>query len=136
MAAYLRFIGFLVLALALWQTASDAFVGATTSAGHAVNETVSVCGHADTVITTPQLPYLPDAELAGTSMQIQLLGHARVQRLCAAEYLFTLKGWMMQLSQREASLSLHREKLYDATAHRRCQPVCEYFIFTLKRILI
>ena len=41
-----------------------------------------------------------------------------------------------KLAQRAAVLSLHREKLYDATAYYRCQPVCEYYIFTLRRILI
>lgn len=35
-----------------------------------------------------------------------------------------------------SALSLHREKLYDATACHRCLPVCEYYIFTLRRILI
>ena len=46
------------------------------------------------------------------------------------------QDWIDKLAQRAAVLSLHREKLYDATAYYRCQPVCEYYIFTLRRILI
>lgn len=61
---------------------------------------------------------------------------SRIQRSYITEYIFSLKDWVDKLAQREAVLSLHREKLYDATAYYRCQPVCEYYIFTLRRILI
>ena len=75
-------------------------------------------------------------------------GVGKQQRACAVAYhvpypaflyyriyLF-LKGWVDKIAQREAVLSLHREKLFDATAYYRCQPVCEYYIFALRRILI
>lgn len=138
MAKYLRFIGFLVFAFALWQTASDMFIGRTIDEGKCVNEKAAVIYHqqTETCIAVPQLPYLPEAELAGFSGQSQLLTFLRMQRSSATDCIFSLKDWMNMLSLREAVLTLHREKLYDATAYYRCNPVCEYYIFALRRILI
>lgn len=134
----LRFIGFLVLALALWHTASDAFTINAVDAGQTVNDKNAIVHQQSaTCIATPQLPYLPEAELAGSGAgQSQLSNFSRIQRLSTTEYIFSLKDCIDRLTQREAALSLHREKLYDATAYYRCQPVCEYYIFTLRRILI
>ena len=124
MAEFLRFIGFMVLALALWQTVSDTFANKAASGGNVVSEnTIAVHEQTDAYIAMPQLPYLPDAELAGMGGQLHSLTYSRIQRID-------------KLAQRAAVLSLHREKLYDATAYYRCQPVCEYYIFTLRRILI
>lgn len=138
MAKFLRFIGFLVLAFALWQTASDTFIGRTIDEGKCVNEKATVIYHQqkETCIAVPQLPYLPEAELAGFSGQSQLLTFLRIQRSSATDCIFSLKDWVNMLSKREAVLTLHREKLYDATAYYRCNPVCEYYIFALRRILI
>lgn len=137
MAKILRFIGFLVLVLALWQTASDTFTVFSVGADQTVNDKdVVVHQQSTTCIATPQLPYLPEAELAGSGGQSQLSNFSRIQRLSITEYIFSLKDCIDKLTQREAALSLHREKLYDATAYYRCQPVCEYYIFTLRRILI
>lgn len=141
MAKFLRFIGFLVLALALWQTAGDAFTDVAVSGRDAVNVAneqgiVLPDAQAKSCIAMPPLPYLPDAELAGAGGQINLLACSRIQRITTTEYIFSLKEWIDKLARRVAVLSLHREKLYDATAYYRCQPVCEYYIFTLRRILI
>lgn len=137
MDKFLRLIGFFVFALALWRTASDIFVGRKADAGKSMAENgVTVFQQEEACVSTPQLPYLPDAELAGMSGHSQLLSFSRVQRFIVTEYIFSLKGWVDKLAQREVVLSLHREKLYDATAHYRCQPVCEYYIFTLRRIII
>ena len=65
----------------------------------------------------PQLPYLPDAELAGMGGQLHSLTYSRIQRISTTEYIFSLKDWIDKLAQRAAVLSLHREKLYDATAY-------------------
>ena len=127
----------MVLALALWQTAGDAFADKTADVGQAVTQKgIAMQQQNDSYIAMPQLPYLPDAELAGSGGQSHLLTYSRIQRLSTTEYIFSLKDWIDKLAQREAVLSLHREKLYDATAYYRCQPVCEYYIFTLRRILI
>ena len=137
MAKFLRFIGFMVLALALWQTVSDTFANKAASGGNVVSEnTIAVHEQTDAYIAMPQLPYLPDAELAGMGGQLHSLTYSRIQRISTTEYIFSLKDWIDKLAQRAAVLSLHREKLYDATAYYRCQPVCEYYIFTLRRILI
>ena len=64
MAKFLRFIGFMVLALALWQTVSDTFANKAASGGNVVSEnTIAVHEQTDAYIAMPQLPYLPDAEL-------------------------------------------------------------------------
>ena len=127
----------MVLALALWQTVSDTFANKAASGGNVVSEnTIAVHEQTDAYIAMPQLPYLPDAELAGMGGQLHSLTYSRIQRISTTEYIFSLKDWIDKLAQRAAVLSLHREKLYDATAYYRCQPVCEYYIFTLRRMLI
>ena len=68
------------------------------------------------ILVMPQLPYLPDAELAGMGGQLHSLTYSRIQRISTTEYIFSLKDWIDKLAQRAAVLSLHREKLYDATA--------------------
>lgn len=137
MAKFLRFIGFLILALAFWQTASNAFAHrkADVVMQMSGNE-LTVYHQESTTISLPQLPYLPDAELSGMSGQSQFLTFSRLQRYIMTEYILSVKDWIDKLAQREAVLSLHREKLYDVTPHYRCQPVCEYYIFTLRRIII
>ena len=100
--------------------------------------TVPVAAHhqEEACFTSPRLPYLPVAELASNNGHVQLLTMSRIQRSYITEYIFSLKDWVDKIAQREAVLSLHREKLFDATAYYRCQPVCEYYIFALRRILI
>lgn len=139
MVKYIKFIGLLVLALAFWQTLSNSFIGTGL-----VSEKESVDIHAVTVkhqadktcFTSPQLPYLPDAELASSNGHMQLLTFPRVQRSYITEYLFSLRDCGEKLAQREAVLSLHKEKLFDTTTYYRCHPVCEYYIYTLRRIII
>ena len=120
----------MVLALALWQTVSDTFANKAASGGNVVSEnTIAVHEQTDAYIAMPQLPYLPDAELAGMGGQLHSLTYSRIQRISTTEYIFSLKDWIDKLAQRAAVLSLHREKLYDATAYYRCQPVCESSFF-------
>lgn len=136
MAKYLRFIGFLVLALALWQTAGNMFIGEPIDSGKRVdlNSTAIYHQQEEAYNAVSKLPYLPEAEMAGGIGQSQLLNSLRVQRSFAIENVFSLQVDM--LARRDAILSLHREKLYDTSAYYRCHPVCEYYIFTLRRILI
>lgn len=139
MVKYLRYIGILVLVLALWQAASDSFIGSRPVDNQSIADVQTVSDfyqQGGSCFTTPQLPYLPDAELAGAGGHTQWLTSPRVQRSSTTEYIFSLRDWVDRLARHEAVLSLHREKLYDAAAYYRCQPVCEYYIFTLRRILI
>ena len=131
MGRYLKIIGLLVLALALWQTSGTVFTsdgGVITEDSTDIQAVTAAHSQDGTCFTSPQLPYLPVAELASNS------GH--LQRSYTAEYIFSLKDWVDKLARREAVLSLHKEKLYDSTAYYGCKPVCEYYIFTLRRILI
>lgn len=140
MGRYLKFIGFLVLAFIVWQTSGAAFAdGSSAGAEESMDiRTVPVAAHhqEEACFTSPRLPYLPVAELASNNGHVQLLTMSRIQRSYFTEYIFSLKDWVDKIAQREAVLSLHREKLFDATAYYRCQPVCEYYIFVLRRILI
>lgn len=139
MARFLKIIGLLVLTFAFWQTLSNLFIGT-----NLINEDKSVDIHAVAVkhqadeacFSSPQLPYLPDAELASSNGHIQLLTFPRVQRSYIVEYLFSLRDCGEKLAQREATLALHKEKLFDTTTYYRCHPVCKYYVYTLRRIII
>ena len=139
MGKYIKFIGLLLLVFALWQTSGDALtVRNSVGAEDAVDiQAVAAVHHQDEAcFTSPQLPYLPVAELASNNGHLQSLTMSRIQRSYITEYIFSLKDWVDNLARHEAVLSLHKEKLFDTTAYYRCQPVCEYYIFTLRRILI
>lgn len=139
MGRYLKIIGLLVLALALWQTSGTVFTsdgGVSTGDSTDIQAVTAAHSQDGTCFTSPQLPYLPVAELASNSGHLHSLAMSRIQRSYTAEYIFSLKYWVDKLARREAVLSLHKEKLYDSTAYYGCKPVCEYYIFTLRRILI
>ena len=85
----------MVLALALWQTVSDTFANKAASGGNVVSEnTIAVHEQTDAYIAMPQLPYLPDAELAGMGGQLHSLTYSRIQRISTTEYIFSLKDWI------------------------------------------
>ena len=102
------------------------------------SENTPVAAHeqTDACLVMPQLPYLPDAELAGMGGHVHSLTILPYPAFFYYGIYLFIKGLGDKLAQREAVLSLHREKLFDATAYYRCQPVCEYYIFALRRILI
>ena len=78
----------MVLALALWQTVSDTFANKAASGGNVVSEnTIAVHEQTDAYIAMPQLPYLPDAELAGRGGQLHSLTYSRIQRISTTEYI-------------------------------------------------
>ena len=86
----------MVLALALWQTVSDTFANKAASGGNVVSEnTIAVHEQTDAYIAMPQLPYLPDAELAGMGGQLHSLTYSRIQRISTTEYIFSLKDWRL-----------------------------------------
>ncbi len=139
MSRYLKIVGILVLALTVWQTSNAIFtVGSTVSVADTADIQARAAAHCqdEVCFTAPQLPYLPVAELASNNGHVQLLAMSRIQRYYITEYIFSLKDRVSELARREAVLSLHREKLFNATAYYRCQPVCEYYIYALRRILI
>lgn len=138
MFRYLKTIGFLMFAFVVLQTICNTFIVHTVDDSRLMGESNTITYHPceESSIKAPQLPYLPEAELAGNTLQLQLSTFLRIQRSFGTEYASSIKNWMDMIAQREAILSLQREKLYDTTAYYRCHPVCEYYIFTLRRILI
>lgn len=146
MIRFLKFIGILMLAWLFGQVAGGTFtdVNAVNEAD-GMNLQERVAAHqvpsaehqaAAASFTAPRLPYLPDAELASSGGASQCLISSRVQRTQLTEYLFLLKDRVEQLSRREAALSLHRERFFDAAVFFPFCPVCEYYVFTLRRLLI
>lgn len=138
MAKFLKYIGFLLVILALWQTTGDRLVevSATGNDGSVYVQDDAHYQQEELCFTTPQLPLLPEAELAGTSGYLQTLTAPRVQRTQLAEYTFSLKSWVDKMARYESTCQVRREKRYDSTAFQHCQPPCDYYIFTLRRILI
>lgn len=140
MEKVLRFILTLMLVSVLWHLTGD--VSAQEKAGMETHlpKSVSSAVHVahsqpeDSCIKMPVQPILPEAELANAVVQLQLLTSFREKRL--AESVFSLKEQLNRLSQHEATLSLHREKLYHTTTDSQRYPVCEYYVFTLRKILI
>jgi len=144
MARFLKVILFLVLTTAFWGSLSDVF---TAKAVDSITLATQVGMEGDgniqknvvrqgSYIPAPQLPYLSDAEIASSGGTSQLLTFSRAQRSYTTEYILSLKDVVAQLAHREGALSLHRSKLYDTSAFYRCSPVCEYYVFTLRRIII
>ena len=101
--------------------------------------TVSVKEHVQE-INVEQAAYIQSDEPEKYTVRENLTTHQLINEMGLGinlgNTLDAVGDWIDKLAQRAAVLSLHREKLYDATAYYRCQPVCEYYIFTLRRILI
>ena len=143
MAKFLKVILFLILAAAFCGSVSDAFTVQTVDAITIAAQTgLGEEGNAQrndvrqgSYIPAPQLPYLSDAELASSAGTIQLLTFSRAQRSYTTEYILSLKDMIERLAHRGA-LSLHRSKLFDTSTSYRCHPACEYYVFTLRRIII
>ena len=69
-------------------------------------------GDTHETVSSPQAPYFPDAELAGAGIQVHQIAMSRIQRIQAAEYVFSLKGLAQRLADRDAALSQHWGKLF------------------------
>ena len=138
MAKFLKVILFLILAAAFCGSVSDAFTVQTVDAITIAAQTgLGEEGNAQgSYIPAPQLPYLSDAELASSAGTTQLLTFSRAQRSYTTEYILSLKDMIERLAHRDGALSLHRSKLFDTSTSYRCHPACEYYVFTLRRIII
>ena len=93
-------------------------------------------GDTHETVSSPQTPYFPDAELAGTGIQTHQIAMSRIQRIQAAESIFSLKALAQRLADRDAVLSQHWGKLYETTTSYCCHPVSEYYVFALRRIIV
>ena len=84
-------------------------------------------GDTHETVSSPQTPYFPDAELAGTGIQTHQIAMSRI---------FSLKALAQRLADRDAVLSQHWGKLYETTTSYCCHPVSEYYVFALRRIIV
>lgn len=135
----LKYIGFLLVILAIWQLAGEVLVEVSETSNDKpvyVQDGATHYRHEEVCFTTPQLPILPEAELAGVTGYVQTLTAPRVQRAHLAEYIFSLKSWVDKMARYESTCQKQREKRRDAAIFPHCQPPCDYYIFTLRRILI
>ncbi len=85
-------------------------------------------------VTAPVIPILPIAELT-PSITSQVLV-SRFQRLYLIEYNASLRSVLRYCSAHENSLSLHRVKVYSTTPSYYSEPVSDYYVFTLKHIIV
>lgn len=137
MADFLRYIGILMLVLVVGQRAGEALDNSLSDAVSCVqSEQVAFQQETTDYFTMPQWPCLPDAELAGTNSCSQLMASSRMQRSAVMEYLCLLKERVGELARYEAVRSRYQRKFYDALPSHFCSPVCDYYIFALRRILI
>ena len=114
-----------MLALALWQTSGTVFTsdgGVSTGDSTDIQAVTAAHSQDGTCFTSPQLPYLPVAELASNSGHLHSLAMSRIQRSYTAEYIFSLKDWVDKLARREAVLSCIKRSFYDSTAYYGCKP--------------
>ncbi len=101
-------------------------------------ETYSLPTHDDyqTKVQSSSLPYLPTAELIGCGAQAQQIAPSRLQRIFITEYVTTLKSVVQRMAERMAVLSQHQERIYDTTTSYYCHPASQYYVYTLRRIVI
>ncbi|WP_308745646.1 hypothetical protein [uncultured Bacteroides sp.] len=131
MAKFVKVILFLLLTVALHGIAGNVFTEKTV--GQAENDiTYSVIQHGQ--ISTPEFPCSPVAEL--TNLQSHQISVTRIQRVQLGEYFTTLKNLLQCCAERDNSLSQHLGRIYDTTTSYYCQPSSEYYVFTLRHIII
>lgn len=132
MAKFIKVILFLLLAVALHGIASNVF---TEQKVEVQEHTVAYPLAQQDKVGVPEFPYLPIAELT-TNLQSHQVSMTRMQRVQAAEYFFSLKNMLQIRADREASLSQHKGRIYTTTTSYYCQPSSEYYVFTLRHIII
>ncbi len=84
----------------------------------------------------PSLPYWPAVELSTSSAHAHQVVASRIQRIVVTEYIVSVKSILQKLADRKAAVSQHQERIYDTTTSYFCDPASQYYIFTLRRILI
>ena len=122
MAKFVKVILFLLLAVALHGVAGNVFTEKQVEQPeHAVTYSMKPQGQ----INAPESPYLPVAEL--TNLQSHQISVTRIQRVQIGEYFSSLRNVL---------LSQHWGRIYNTTTSYYCQPASEYYVFTLRHIII
>ena len=131
MAKFIKVILFLLLTVALHGIAGNVFTEKTVEqTENAVTYSMKQHGQ----ISAPEFPCSPVAEL--TNLQSHQISVARIQRVQLGEYFFSLKNALQGCADRDSSLSQHWGRIYDTTTSYYCQPSSEYYVYTLRRIII
>ncbi len=81
-------------------------------------------------------PYWPAVELNASAANAYQLVASRIQRWVVTEYTISMKSILQKLADREAAVSQHQERIYDTTISYFCEPASQYYVYTLRRILI
>lgn len=131
MAKFVKVILFLLFAVTLHCVASDLFTEIPVE-GQEHDFTYTAYSQK---VTSAQLPYFPEGELSSAVQSHQIMT-SRIQRINLLEYSMSLKALALKLSSREAVLVQHRGRLYGTTTSYYCHPSSEYYVFTLRRIII
>ena len=131
MAKFVKVILFLLFAVALYGVTGNLFTEIPVeSQEHDLAPT-----EYSQKVTSAKLPYFPEGELSNATQSHQIMT-SRIQRINLLEYSISLKTLALKLSSREAVLVQHRGRLYDTTTSYYCHPSSEYYVFTLRRIII
>ncbi|WP_221657704.1 hypothetical protein [Bacteroides salyersiae] len=131
MAKFVKVILFLLFAVTLHCVASNLF---TEIPVESQEHDFTYAAYSQKV-TSAQLPYFPEGELSSAVQSHQIMT-SRIQRINLLEYSMSLKALALKLSSREAVLVQHRGRLYGTTTSYYCHPSSEYYVFTLRRIII
>lgn len=131
MAKLVKIILFSLLAIALHGVASNIFTEQQVEEPeHAMSYSIKQEGQ----INIPGFPSTPVAELI--NLQSHQFSVTRIQRVQLGEYFISLRNALQCWADRENSLSQHWGRIYNTTTSYYCQPVSEYYVFTLRRIII
>ena len=130
MAKFVKVILFLLFAVTLHCVASNLFTEIPVEGQYDFTYTTYA-----QKVTSAQLPYFPEGELSSAVQSHQIMT-SRIQRINLLEYSMSLKALALKLSSREAVLVQHRGRLYGTTTSYYCHPSSEYYVFTLRRIII
>ena len=131
MAEFVKVILFLLLTVTLHGVASNVFTEKPVEQSE-LAITYSMKQHEQ--ISAPDFPYAPVAEL--NNLQSHQISVTRIQRVQLGEYFTTLRNLLQCCADRENSLSQHRGRIYNTTTSYYCQPSSEYYVFTLRHIII
>lgn len=97
---------------------------------------VPVASSSDTMLDAAGFEPVSCAELGGLLTPHAYSSFLRLHRSHYSETFCTLKIWIQKLSARLLELSNSRIYSCSFSSFFHCQPVCQYYIFTLRRILI
>jgi hypothetical protein len=140
MTRIIRTLFALLLVSLAWNFMGKAMLSSATHAAAKVCLSVdnhpSIYAFCDYHYSQPLLPDMPNAEWEGTVMPARLLTFIRTQRSLSGEELLFFKESIDRLNTRTGILSQNNEKTScDHPLHSE-HFACEYYVFSLRHILI